>query len=188
MMCGCGSTGEREPLTVLSLFHSLRAPCCIPVSCAYFGNSCSAPPFFFPVLLYTVCVLLLHFSFSCSPQQPLVSIYPLHHPASILYCQSFSWPGEATLLELLIVFFCSFFCTEQVNVSEESERGDEIMVFTAWLTAGASGLSGDTTSQPLFCRALNLVLYLLLGHPLSLYVMPAFMLCILLRFREEGFN
>lgn len=69
MMCGCGSTGEREPLTVLSLFRSPRAPCCIPVHCAYFGNSCSAP--FFSVLLYTVCVLLLHFSFqSCRPVSP----------------------------------------------------------------------------------------------------------------------
>lgn len=70
MMCGCGSTGEREPLTVLSLFRSLRAPCCIPVHCAYFGNSCSAP-LFFPALLYTVCVLLLHFPFqSCRPVSP----------------------------------------------------------------------------------------------------------------------
>lgn len=61
MMCGCGSTGEREPLTVLSLFRSPRAPSCIPVHCAYFGNSCSG--LFFSVLLYTVCVLLLQFSF-----------------------------------------------------------------------------------------------------------------------------
>lgn len=45
MMCGCGSTGERAPLTVLSLFHSPRAPCCIPVHCTYFGNICSAPFF-----------------------------------------------------------------------------------------------------------------------------------------------
>lgn len=45
MMCGCGSTGEREPLTVLSLFRSPRAPCCIPVHCTYFGNIRSAPFF-----------------------------------------------------------------------------------------------------------------------------------------------
>lgn len=57
MMCGCGSTGEREPLTVLSLFHSPRAPCCIPVHCTYFGNICSAPFFLFYCI---VCALLLH--------------------------------------------------------------------------------------------------------------------------------
>lgn len=57
MMCGCGSTGEREPLTVLSLFHSPRAPCCIPVHCTYFGNICSAP--FFPLLYCIVCAFPL---------------------------------------------------------------------------------------------------------------------------------
>lgn len=55
MMCGCGSTGEREPLTVLSLFRSPRAPCCIPVHCAYFGNSCSAPFFLFYCIQFVCC-------------------------------------------------------------------------------------------------------------------------------------
>lgn len=55
MMCGCGSTGEREPLTVLSLFRSLRAPRCIPVCCAYFGNSCRAPFFLFYCIQFVCC-------------------------------------------------------------------------------------------------------------------------------------
>lgn len=85
MMCGCGSTGEREPLTVLSLFRSPRAPCCIPVHCAYFGNSCSAPFFCFTV--YSLCAALaLFFPASVSLSLSL-SLYlpssPLLHVLSL---------------------------------------------------------------------------------------------------------
>lgn len=58
MMCGCGSTGEREPLTVLSLFRSPRAPCCIPVHCTYFGNICSAPFFLFYCMVLRTALAL----------------------------------------------------------------------------------------------------------------------------------
>lgn len=93
MMCGCGSTGEREPLTVLSLFHLPRAPCCIPVHCTYFGNICSAP--FFSVLLYSLRAALARFpsaprssALSCSDGVFGIISSPPYR---------LSWPGRAAL-------------------------------------------------------------------------------------------
>lgn len=84
MMCGCGSTGEREPLTVLSLFRSLRAPCCIPVHCAYFGNSCSAP-FFSCFTVYSLCAALALFF---PVMQTHLSLPHLSNPLASLFKSS----------------------------------------------------------------------------------------------------
>lgn len=82
MMCGCGSTGEREPLTVLSLFRSLRAPRCIPVCCAYFGNSCSAR--FFQFYCIQLCVYLNFYFWSYNFVPPsLILCLGLHSPLSL---------------------------------------------------------------------------------------------------------
>lgn len=87
MMCGCGSTVERELLTVLSLFRSLRAPCCIPVCCAYFGNSCSAP-LFSPFTVYSLCAALALFPpFSSSSRLKL--LFRSSSPSQV-----FSWLWE----------------------------------------------------------------------------------------------
>lgn len=92
MMCGCGSTGEREPLTVLSLFRSPRAPCCIPVHCAYFGNSCSAP--FFCLTVYSLCAALaLFFPALCLPRSASTFLSPSPLLQIVLLCFPFSFLG-----------------------------------------------------------------------------------------------
>lgn len=107
MMCGCGSTGEREPLTVLSLFRSQRAPCCIPVRCAYFGNSCGAPFFSLFYCIQFVCCSCTFLSgpvaLSLSPlclnlPFPLTSLLNLLSPSLLPYF--LSWPGAVVLLRL----------------------------------------------------------------------------------------
>lgn len=105
MMCGCGSTGEREPLTVLSLFRSPRAPCCIPVHCAYFGNSCSAP--FFCLTVYSLCAALaLFFPALClSLAQPL-PFSPLASPSDRPSLPSLflSWLGQSYCCDCKLSF------------------------------------------------------------------------------------
>lgn len=139
MMCGCGSTREREPLTVLSLFHLPRAPCCIPVRCAYFGNSCGAPFFLFYCIQFVCCSCT--FLWNCSSLPPslslplwLSSLYIYLHISYtlslLLLCIYFlSLPRARPLLQLWIVMKCK-------KKSERKWGSIGIMVFTTWPAVG----------------------------------------------------
>lgn len=142
MMCGCGSTGEREPLTVLSLFRSPRAPCCIPVHCAYFGNSCSAP--FFCLTVYSLCAALaLFFPALCLPRSASTFLSPSPLLQIVLLCFPFSFLG-------LVRSYCcdcklSFLQNKRKKEGKWGRR--EIMVFTTWLTARPSNGSSLETQH-----------------------------------------
>lgn len=125
MMCGCGSTGEREPLTVLSLFCVPRAPCCIPVRCAYFGSSLTAPRF---------TVYSLHFSFLCpcsslalSQSIPQASLSPwTFSPPHLIFLLNFllyflSWSGQSDYRRLWNFFL--FFAEQKKGSERKSEGG-----------------------------------------------------------------
>lgn len=155
MMCGCGSTVERELLTVLSLFRSLRAPCCIPVCCILW-QKLQCPPFF-PLLLYTVCVLLLHF-FLPSLAPHVWSCFSALH----LHLKSFIGYGRLNRTSCKL----SFLQTTWMSEGKWSKRDDGVYnMADRWMP-------GDATSRPLICCALNSVLCLLIGHPLRLFIWP----------------
>lgn len=72
MMCGCGSTGERERATDCAVFVSLAEGPMLH-SCIL-HTLATLVVLLFSVLLYTVCVLLMHFSFQpCS--SPSLRLY-----------------------------------------------------------------------------------------------------------------
>lgn len=62
MMCGCGSAGEKESDCAFFV-RSERAPYSIPVSSAYFGNSCGVF-FLYCIQFMNAAYLSLHISFS----------------------------------------------------------------------------------------------------------------------------
>lgn len=115
MMCGCGSTGEREPLTVLSLFRSPRAPCCIPVHCAYFGNSCTARFFLFYCIQF-VCCSCTFLTDSCSPLSPSL---PLSSPFWISSASPSLFPFLALWSSIVMTVNCPFCRTRERKRASE---------------------------------------------------------------------
>lgn len=108
----------------------------------------------FSVLLYTVCVLLLHFSFQPSVS-PSLSLY-LSLPSPLLQIVPLS------LLFSFLGLVQSYCCDCKLSFLQNKRKKEgkwgrsEIMVFTTWLTARPSnGASLETQHYSLSCTVLS---------------------------------